>query len=280
MGFEFAKLCVQKGAKVTLIARDKSSLETARKELLNYAPNKDEKNVGIQSADVSKEKDIYFAIQEACKERGEVEWLICNAGSSRPDTLDNLKVADYKEQIELNYLGLVNTFKSVQKDFMTKRKGEKKRLVCVSSALGICAMGGYSAYCPTKWAVRGFCETLRNELSPFSVSIHVFYASTMDTPGYKEEQIKKPAMTKKMEEGNIFTAQQAASHLFEGIRKDNMGITSEWLVELLLMSANGISNNNNIALHILISPLIPIICYFVKSSWDSIVKQYQHRKNI
>ena len=262
---------------MTLIARDKETLAVARKEVLSCSGKESEgdSRVGVFSVDVTDHKELASAVERACKERGTLHWVVCNAGSSKPDFLENLPCEAFRQQVELNYLGLVHTFKACH-SFLTSKStcGDRRKIVCISSALGLCGMAGYSAYCPTKWAVRGFCETLRNELQPFAVDVHVFHASSMDTPGYKEENLKKPAVTKKLEEGNVFTAEQAAGHLFEGLRRGDMHVTSEWLVELLLVGMTGVSQYNNLFLSLLLSPFMPLIAYAVKSDWDSTVKKF------
>ena len=46
---------------------------------------------------------------------------------------------------------------------------------------------GYAAYAPSKFAVRGLLETLRNELQGTGVKVSICYPPDMDTPGYERE---------------------------------------------------------------------------------------------
>lgn len=59
---------------------------------------------------------------------------------------------------------------------------------------------GYSAYCPTKFALRGFAETLHMEFlaarSPSKqIDVQVAYPPDTDTPGYALENVNKPVET-------------------------------------------------------------------------------------
>lgn len=53
----------------------------------------------------------------------------------------------------------------------------------MSSALALCAFMGYSAYCPTKYALRGLSDCLRTELKPYNVRVAIAYPPGMRTPG-------------------------------------------------------------------------------------------------
>lgn len=51
------------------------------------------------------------------------------------------------------------------------------------------AIHGYSAYAPSKWALRGFAEVLQMELKPYNVYVSVSYPPDTDTPGYQVQFI-------------------------------------------------------------------------------------------
>ena len=67
--------------------------------------------------------------------------------------------------------------------------------ILYSSAVAFCGMVGYSAYAPTKFALRGLADCLRNELVGSGVKVSIFYPSNMDTPGFAVENKTKPAET-------------------------------------------------------------------------------------
>ena len=71
-------------------------------------------------------------------------------------------------------------------------------LVLCSSAAGQVGMYGYTAYSPTKFALRGFAEAMHAELirNKPGVSIQVAFPIDTDTPGYQEEFKMMPEITK------------------------------------------------------------------------------------
>ncbi|KIH49425.1 hypothetical protein ANCDUO_20500, partial [Ancylostoma duodenale] len=64
----------------------------------------------------------------------------------------------------------------------SKRSGH---ISFVSSAAGQCAIYGYTAYAPTKFALRGFADALQMELFPYNINISVLYPPNTDTEGFK-----------------------------------------------------------------------------------------------
>ena len=73
-------------------------------------------------------------------------------------------------------------------------------IVFCSSAAGQVGMYGYTAYAPTKYAIRGFAETLHMELlmTKPKVSVQVAFPVDTNTPGYQEEKQMMPEITKKL----------------------------------------------------------------------------------
>ena len=97
-------------------------------------------------------------------------------------------------------------------------KTRKKGKVCfVSSTLGYMSLIGYGSYSPAKHALRGLADTLRFELQLYNIDVQIFFPCTMFTPGYQEENKKKPRITHKIEESDAgLTAEQAAQSMLTG----------------------------------------------------------------
>ena len=71
----------------------------------------------------------------------------------------------------------------------------------------------YSAYCPSKYALRGLADCLRNELKRDGIRITIFFPSTLDTPGLENERKTLPAETAEIEgsSADLFSPDMAAS---------------------------------------------------------------------
>jgi 3-dehydrosphinganine reductase len=63
--------------------------------------------------------------------------------------------------MSVNYLGAVYTTRAVIRGMKARKRG---RIVLVSSQAGQLGVFGYSAYSPTKFALRGLAECLQMEV--------------------------------------------------------------------------------------------------------------------
>lgn len=65
--------------------------------------------------------------------------------------------------------------------------GVKGKIVITSSTMGLVGFTGYSSYSPTKYALRGLAENLRNEFLMYGIGMHIYYPGTMFSPGFENE---------------------------------------------------------------------------------------------
>jgi 3-dehydrosphinganine reductase len=98
----------------------------------------------------------------------------------------------------------------------------------VSSDVGLFGVYGYSAYAPTKFAVRGLAETLRGELKPYGIRVGIAYPSDTETPGFERENQIKPAETVAISASiKPRSADVVGRAIVEAIAKDKLTITAD-----------------------------------------------------
>lgn len=175
IGRSVAAICAKKQAIITIIARDQIKLKETKEELLKLNAN-----VHTISADVSSVEDIQRAMRESVEVAGkEIDILICSAGATNPLNFEQLDISDFDKVMKINFLGSVNCVKAVLPSMKKRNFG---RIVFVSSQVGQVGMFGYTAYAPTKFAIKGFAESLYPEVKPYNVHISVSYPPDTDTP--------------------------------------------------------------------------------------------------
>lgn len=113
------------------------------------------------------------------------------AGYSNPLAFVDHTASDFRDMVEVNYLGTVHVVMSVL-PHMTNGGGGN--MILTSSMSGQAGTYGYSAYSPTKFALRGFAECLSMELAANGSNVHVSLSYPPDTrtPGYENENRNKP----------------------------------------------------------------------------------------
>jgi 3-dehydrosphinganine reductase len=90
--------------------------------------------------------------------------------------------------MKVNYLGGVYCTRAVIEPMRHRHFG---RIVFVSSQAGQIGIFGYSGYSASKFALKGFAESLQMEVKPYNIYVTVSYPPDTDTPGFKVENLTK-----------------------------------------------------------------------------------------
>jgi 3-dehydrosphinganine reductase len=205
---------------LSLVARDRAKLAAARDTLLAATPGV---QVLVAFADVALESQVLAALSAAQAAHGPVDLLVTAAGVARPGYFEEVPVPAFERAVAVNYLGTVYPLKAVLPAMRLRGSGA---VVLVSSGAGLVGLFGYSAYAPTKFALRGLAETLRAELKGTGVSISIVYPPDTDTPQLAEESLTKPVETRALTAGaGIWTADAVARVTLEGVARRKFSIT-------------------------------------------------------
>lgn len=95
-------------------------------------------------------------------EHGRVDLLFNNAGVAIGGTFEQVDEADFDWLMRINFSAVVRLTRAFLPHLRTR---DEARIVNTSSLFGLIAPPGQTAYCASKFAVRGFSESLRNELA-------------------------------------------------------------------------------------------------------------------
>jgi acetyl esterase/lipase/short-subunit dehydrogenase len=123
--------------------------------------------VSTHVVDVSKKDAVDAFAADVLRAHGGVDVLINNAGVSLAGNLEELSIEEIEWLMNINFWGTVYGVKAF---LPALKRALDPTIVNVSSVFGIIAPPGQSAYAASKFAVRGFSESLREELRP---SVHV-----------------------------------------------------------------------------------------------------------
>ena len=104
------------------------------------------------------------------KAHGRADILVNNAGVAVGGTFEEIGEEDFEWLFEINFWGVVRLTRA----FLPLLRGsDEAHIVNISSLFGLIAPPGQSAYCASKFAVRGFSESLRRELEAEGAKIAV-----------------------------------------------------------------------------------------------------------
>jgi NADP-dependent 3-hydroxy acid dehydrogenase YdfG len=144
-----------RGAKVVLGARRADRLQSLA-ERIEQAGGE----AAYRLTDVKRREDLANLVRLACERFGKLDVLVSNAGIGPISLLDDLRVEDWEEMIDINLKGVLYGVAAALPVF---RKQGFGHFVTVVSTAGLKIVPMQSVYAATKNGVRTLCEGLRQE---------------------------------------------------------------------------------------------------------------------
>jgi NAD(P)-dependent dehydrogenase (short-subunit alcohol dehydrogenase family) len=118
--------------------------------------------------DVSKRDAFGTFADNVARALGNASVIINNAGVALSQNVENMDRNDFEWVLNINFWGVVNGCEA----FLPQLRQQKDaHIVNISSIFGIIGVPSQSAYNASKFAVKGFTEALRQELT--NSNIHV-----------------------------------------------------------------------------------------------------------
>ena len=91
--------------------------------------------------------------------------VVDNAGVALGGPVEDLPMSLFREVFEINFFGAVR----IAQAFIPELVASRGRIVVIGSMAGRVALPFLSPYASSKFALEGFCDSLRRELNPFGV---------------------------------------------------------------------------------------------------------------
>ncbi|KAH9848453.1 oxidoreductase [Lenzites betulinus] len=244
-GLALAVILVQRGAHVSIVARNQERLDRALETLEEARQNPDQ-ILNAYSYAVDSEAESQAALKAASAPFGGrcPEALFLCAGAARPAYFVEQDEALLRHGMQISYWAQACTALAGAKEMV--RQGVKGKIVFVASVLAYFSIVGYATYSPGKFAIRGLAESLQSELKLYDIDVHLSCPPTIYTSGYEEENKTKPAITLKIEETDSgLTPEQVAAGIFKGVQNGDFHITTGWIGDTFRASTAGSSPRNS-----------------------------------
>lgn len=204
------------GANVVLAARSIDKLEKIVEEFGQRLTSKGQQLLCIKT-DVTKEEDCKNLIEKTVEHFGKIDILVNNAGISMRAVFKDLDLKVMHSLMDTNFWGTVYCTKYAL-PYLLESKGTVVGVISTAGYVGLPARTAYSA---SKFAVRGFLETLRIEHLYDGLHVMIF------APGFTTSNIRNVALTADgspqgetpRDEERMMSAERVARILSRGIAR-------------------------------------------------------------
>ncbi|MHB8899334.1 MAG: SDR family NAD(P)-dependent oxidoreductase [Thermoguttaceae bacterium] len=132
----------------------------------------------VVGADIADSDDRQRVLHLACEQFGGLDFLVNNAGVGTLGRFENASSEQLRRVMEVNFFALAEMTRLA---IPHQKQVRRPILVNVSSILGRRAVPHNSVYCASKFAVHGFSEAIRTELSADGIDVLVVSPGTTET---------------------------------------------------------------------------------------------------
>jgi short-subunit dehydrogenase len=204
--------------------------------------------VTAAKVDVASRDAVYTWADQVVREHGKVNLIFNNAGVALGATVEGMKYEDFNWLFNINFWGVVHGTKAFLPHLKAAGEGH---IINTSSVFGLIGVPTQSAYNAAKFAVRGFTESLRQELDMMNCGV----SATSVHPGGIKTNIARAARQdasvrvlglderqgpEKFEKNFITTAASAARTIIRAVEKNKRRVLVgpdayfiDWIARLL-----------------------------------------------
>jgi NAD(P)-dependent dehydrogenase (short-subunit alcohol dehydrogenase family) len=238
IGRSLARLLAQRGCDLALADIDGAALRVLSEEL----GTRRHSNVLTRELDVAQRSQVEQFALDVGQRFPRLCLLVNNAGVALHGTFTELDLEQFDWLMGVNFRGVVH---GTHAFLPLLQRQPRAHIVNISSIFGIVAPPGNSAYCASKFAVRGFSESVRHELEAAGSTVRLSVACPGGVKTHIVRNARRGAHLVNSESGerdrNIenfdrlarITPDEAAARIIRGIEVDEprilVGRDARWM---------------------------------------------------
>jgi hypothetical protein len=211
------------GCSLALADVDTSGLQDTAKLIGNRV------KVTTHVVDVARREQVFQFADDAAGQHGGVDIIINNAGVALGDFLESVVLEDFEWLMGINFWGVVY---GTMAFLPYLKKQPEGHVVNISSINGIMPNPNNGPYCAAKFAVKGYTETLAQEMHGTNIRVSCVHPGGIKTNIARNARVKRGmyGMTKekaeKLYEKELMTtsADDAAKIIISGIKSNKRRI--------------------------------------------------------
>jgi NADP-dependent 3-hydroxy acid dehydrogenase YdfG len=169
------RLAMEK-TRLVLLSRSAEKLQDISSQIQN-----NNGNVSCFSCDVTDRFQIEHAIEYIIEAYGTVDILINTAAVLQKGPIDSITPDKIRELFDVNTIGVITMTRAVLPAMKQNHTGH---IVNIVSTAAVESEANLAVYTSTKYAVRGFTESIEKELAPFGIRVTGIYPGAVDPDLY------------------------------------------------------------------------------------------------
>ena len=237
LGLLIARELGAQGAKVMIAARDEDELSRAKADLLAR---------GIEATtiatDLASPAEAERVVNATVSAYGQLDVLVNNAGVITVGPFENLSKADFDQAMAIHFWAALYTLKAA---IPHMRRVGGGRVVNISSIGGKVGVPHLAAYCASKFALTGFSQSVRAELTRDNILVTTVCPGLMRTgsifnawfKGQHREEFAWFAVSGSLPLLSI-DAGRAAAHVVDAAKHGDAELVISWPAKLAAAAAN------------------------------------------
>jgi short-subunit dehydrogenase len=219
IGRALAVSLARQGAALAISDVNETGLEETRALMGEVSSNR----IRIDRLDVADPVAIETYAATVSESLGDADFVFNIAGLTRVGTFEGTPLSSFEKIMDVNFWGVVRMTKA----FLPQLISTKGGVVNVSSLFGFIGYSGQAHYCASKFAVRGFNETIAQELSEKGVRVTSVHPGGVDTAIVRNAAIDvmpkdlsdKSELEKRFKKAAITSPERAAEMILDGAAK-------------------------------------------------------------
>lgn len=165
LGKAMARGLAQCGADIILSSRNETELKKSLDECLAGTGRKG----CVIPCDVGNREDVKRLATTALEKMGRVDILINNAGTNKPEPIDEIHDDVWDQVLEINLSSIMALTRALAPQMKERRWG---RVVHISSIMGFVSKEKRNIYSATKSALIGFARASAIDLGPYGITVN------------------------------------------------------------------------------------------------------------
>lgn len=206
----------RRGATLAISDVNETGLEETRRMMDAPASNR----IRLDRLDVSDAAAIERYAASIRESLGDADFVFNIAGLTRVGSFEETPLSSFEKIMDVNFWGVVR----MSKAFLPQLIATKGGLINISSLFGFIGYGGQAHYCASKFGVRGFSETVAQELAPKGVRVISVHPGGVATSIARNAMVdampiqyrEKRELDERFDKAAITSAERAAEIILDG----------------------------------------------------------------